>query len=310
MAKSRNLRQTDEKGELVMGLSDHLREFRNRLAIVLIIFIVALLASFSFSNEIFSALQTLANGLYDFQIISPSEQFTQYIKLSLLVGLCVDSPFILYELFAFASPGLKSNEKRFLMFLLITGFGFFVMGAVFAFKIMLPFMLQFFAGFNQSPDIVMNVTIEKYITLCTSTMLTLGIVFEMPVLTLLLTQLGLLKPDWLVKSRRAMIVVVFLVAAIITPPDVVSQVMVAIPMLILYEISVFFCRIVYKQRLKKNPYLAEEEEERLAEEAAEKASKEAKEAQERAVAARARANAKKAQAKRTQENSDKEKGKQ
>jgi sec-independent protein translocase protein TatC len=309
VAKSKKHRQTGENGELVMGLSDHLREFRNRLAVVLVIFIVALLASFSYSNEIFEGLKTLAGGLYQFQILSPSEQFTQYIKLSLLVGLCVDSPFILYELFAFASPGLKPNEKKFLLFLLIAGFGFFILGAVFAFKIMLPFMLQFFANFNQSADIIMNVSIEKFITLCTSTMLTLGIVFEMPVLTLLLTQLGLLKPEWLTKSRRVMIVVIFFVAAVITPPDVVSQVMVAIPMLILYEISVFFSGFAYKQRLKRNPYLAEEEAERRAEEAAEKADQEAKEAQERAAAARARANAKKAKADSARANANKEKDK-
>lgn len=294
MAKLKHKRQLDENGELVMGLSDHLREFRNRLAVVVIIFVIAMLVAFAFSSEIFAALKTLANGYYDLQIISPSEQFTQYIKLSLIVGLCVDSPFILYELFAFASPGLKSNERKFLLFLLIAGFGFFVLGVMFAFKIMLPFMLRFFFEFNQDVTIAMNISLEKYITLCTSTMLTLGIVFEMPVLVLLLTQLGILKPDWLVKARRVMIVVVFFIAAVITPPDVVSQVMVAIPMLILYEISLVFSRIVYKQRLKKNPYLAEEEEERQAEEAAEKAAQEAKEAQERAAAARARANAKKA----------------
>ena len=294
MAKLKHKRQLDENGELVMGLSDHLREFRNRLAIVVIIFVIAMLVAFAFSGEIFAALKTLASGYYSMQILSPSEQFTQYIKLSLIVGLCVDSPFILYELFAFASPGLKSNERKFLLFLLIAGFGFFVLGVLFAFKIMLPFMLRFFFEFNQDVTIAMNISLEKYITLCTSTMLTLGIVFEMPVLVLLLTQLGLLKPDWLVKGRRVMIVVVFFIAAVITPPDVVSQVMVAIPMLILYEISVVFSRIIYKQRLKKNPYLAEEEEERRAEEAAEKAAQEAKEAQERAAAARARANAKKA----------------
>lgn len=288
-------KQTTDNGELVMGLSDHLREFRNRLAIVLIVFVIAMLAAFAYAGEIFDALKVLANGRYEFMTMGPGEEFTQHIKLAMIVGLCIDSPLILYEMFAFASPGLKSNERKTLLFFLIGGLGFFVLGILFAYNIMIPFLLRFYADYSTTLE-VMTTTIEKYITLCTSTMLTLGVVFEMPILVVLLTSLGLVKPDLLVKGRRIIIVAVFVVAAIITPPDVVSQILVAIPMLLLFELSILLSRIVYKKRLKNNPYLAEEEEERLAEEAAERAAQEAKEAQERAAEARARANAKKAKA--------------
>ena len=255
---------------------------------------IAMLAAFAFSNEIQAALESLHAGTYQLINLKPAETFSQHIKLSMIVGLSAASPIILYQVFAFASPGLKSNERRFLLFLLIAGFGFFVLGVLFAFKIMLPFMLRFFREYAGLAE--MSSSLENYITLCISTMLTLGIVFEMPVLVVLLTQLGFIRPDILMKGRRIIIVCAFIVAAIITPPDVVSQIMVAIPMLILFEISLVFSKIVYKNKLRKNPYLAEEDAERRAEEAAERAAQEAKEAAERAAEARARANAKKAQA--------------
>ncbi len=295
MAKLTTKKQANDNGELVMGLSDHLREFRNRLVIVLIVFVIAMLAAFAYSVEIFEALKALSAGRYNLFTVSPGEEFTQHIKLAMIVGLCVDSPLILYQIFAFASPGLKSSERKTLLFFLIGGLGFFVLGVLFAYNIMIPFLLRFYAEYaNLEAGVLMSSSIEKYITLCISTMLTLGIVFEMPILVVLLTSLGLVKPDLLVAGRRLVIVAIFVVAAVITPPDVVSQILVAIPMLLLYELSIFLSRFVYKRRLKNNPYLAEEEEERLAELAAERAAKEAKEAQERAAEARARANAKKA----------------
>ena len=297
MAKLTTSKQTND-GELVMGLSDHLREFRNRLFICVIVFVIAMLAAFAFSYEINAYLETLHGGLYELINLKPGETFTQHIKLAMIVGLCVDSPLILYEIFAFASPGLKENERKTLMFFLIGGLGFFVLGVLFALNIMIPFLLQFYANYaGYSLANPMTSSLENYITLCLSTMLTLGIVFEMPILVVLLTQIGIVKPDLLKKGRRLIIVAVFVVAAIITPPDVVSQIMVAIPMLLLFELSIVLSRVIYKRKLKKDPYLAEEEAERLAEEAAERAAKEAQEAAERAAELKARAAAKKAKKK-------------
>jgi sec-independent protein translocase protein TatC len=121
-------------------------------------------------------------------------------------------------------------------------------------------MLKFFITINNNSGIEAQVSIEKYLSLCLSILSMLGIVFEMPVLTILLTQLGFLKPEWLKKSRRIVIVVCFIMAAIITPPDVVSQVMVAIPMLGLFEISIIFSTMVRKRKDKAREKRQEEAE--------------------------------------------------
>ncbi|MBR4209026.1 MAG: twin-arginine translocase subunit TatC [Lachnospiraceae bacterium] len=275
--------------EGVMGLTDHLREFRNRLAVVGILFIVLMFASFTFSQDILNAMLETgrANG-YQLQVVDPTELFLSAFRISIFVALAVDSPFILYEVFAFAAPGLKKNEKQFLLFLLVCGFGFFVLGALFAYNIMVPFMLKFLFQFNKMADVVYNVSVANYMALYVSMMLALGCVFEMPVLVVLLTQLGFLRPEWMVAGRRVAIVLMFVLGAAITPPDIVSQCMVAIPLIGLYELSILFSKIVWKRRLARNPYLAEEEEERQKEREAERAEEERRMAEAQAAAKKKR----------------------
>ena len=259
-----------------MGLTDHLKEFRNRIAVVLVIFIVLVFATFTFSqNTIEVMLDTGWSLGYEMQVLDPTELFLQAFKLSIIMALAIDSPFILYELFAFAAPGLKKGEKQFLLFLLVCGFGFFVLGALFAYNIMVPFMLRFLFNFNKMSSVKYVVSVANYLGLYLSMMLALGCVFEMPVLVVLLTQLGFLRPEWMVKARRVAIVLMFFLGAVITPPDVVSQCMVAIPLLGLYELSIVFSRVVWKRKLARNPYLAEEEEEARLEREREKAEEEA-----------------------------------
>ena len=263
-----------------MGLTDHLKEFRNRLAVVIVIFVVLVFATFVFSQRTIEVMLATGQSLgYEVQVLDPTELFLQAFKLSIVMALAIDSPFILYELFAFAAPGLKKGEKQFLLFLLVCGFGFFVLGALFAYNIMVPFMLRFLFNFNQMANVKYAVSVANYLGLYLSMMLALGCVFEMPVLVVLLTELGFLRPEWMVKARRVAIVLMFFLGALITPPDVVSQCMVAVPLLGLYELSILFSKIIWKRKLLKNPYLAEEEEEarqeREKEKAAENAQKEA-----------------------------------
>ena len=243
-----------------MGVVDHIREFRNRLIIIVVVFLAAMLISFNYAVPLVEFLQVPAGDLYDFVYLSPSEPFMQYIRVSLIAGLAVAGPVILYELLAFASPGLKSSEKRFGIAVLILGLLFFLLGLAFAYAILLPFMLNFFSTINGDAAIEAQISIEKYLGLVLSIMSMMGLVFEMPVLTILLTQLGLLRPEWMKKSRRVVIVLVFIIAAIITPPDVVSQVMVAIPMLALFQISITFSTLVRRRKDRKRKERQEEEE--------------------------------------------------
>ena len=233
-----------------MGVVDHIREFRNRLFVVIIAFVAALLLCFSYAGPIVDVLQAPAGDLYNFVFLAPSEVLMQYVKVSLVGGLALASPVILYELLAFASPGLKKSEKSFLIAVLLLGLVFFILGVIFSYYIMVPFMLKFFSDINVNEAVSAQVSLENYLGFVLKQLGLMGVVFEIPVITLLLTQMGFLKPEWLKKGRRVMIVIIFIIAAIITPPDVVSQIMTAVPMMILFEISIFFSSFIVKRKAK------------------------------------------------------------
>lgn len=243
-----------------MGVVDHIREFRNRLFVIVIVFVIAMVVCLKYASPIVEILQVPSSGLYSFIYISPQELFYQYIKVSLIGGVVVAAPVILYELLAFASPGLRPTEKTFIRIILGLGLVFFLLGVLFAYEILLPFMLKFFISINNNSGIEAQISIEKYLSLCLSILSMMGVVFEMPVLTILLTQMGFLKPEWLRKSRRIVIVACFVIGAIITPPDIVSQVMVAIPMMGLFEISILFSSIVRRRKDKAREKKQEEAE--------------------------------------------------
>ena len=233
-----------------MGVVDHIREFRNRLFVILVVFVAALLICFNYAAPLVDILKTPAGELYTFVYLAPSEVLMEYVKVSIIAALAISAPVIMYELLAFASPGLKVSEKTFTMAVLLLGLVFFVLGVVFAYYVMVPFMLKFFSDINVNTDIYAQISLEKYLTFVLKILGMMGVVFEIPVVTILLTQLGLLRPEWLKKGRRLIIILIFVIAAIITPPDVVSQVMTAVPMLVLFELSIFFSSFIVKRKDK------------------------------------------------------------
>ena len=134
-----------------------------------------------------------------------------------------------------------------------------MLGIVFARLVSVPFMLRFLISFTGEVSVSASISIQQYISFLLTVFLIFGIVFEMPVVTVVLTALGILRAEWLAKGRKIMIVAIFFLAAVITPPDVISQILIAVPMLLLYEISIILCRIVGKKR-KQAAEAAEEEE--------------------------------------------------
>ncbi|MDE7243351.1 MAG: twin-arginine translocase subunit TatC, partial [Oscillospiraceae bacterium] len=148
----------------------------------------------------------------------------------------------------FARPGLRKNENIIFLFSMIFGLLCFGLGVYFAYRIMLPFMLYFLSSVGGGSGISAAVSVQSYMTFLMTVFVVFGIVFELPVISILLTQMGLLRVQWMRKGRRVVIVAIFVAAALITPPDVVSQVMVAIPMMALYELSILLCTLVQKLR--------------------------------------------------------------
>ncbi len=232
-----------------MTVAGHLNELRHRLFLIAAVFIGASLLCFLFIQKFVDVAIAMSPD-FSFVYLSPSELFTSYLKLSFVLGLVFSSPFILWQIWSFVSPGLTEEEGRSALPAIVAGFVFFLIGALFCFLVVLPITLQFFYNFNGSKDISAAISFNNYMNFVLGMLVAFGIVFEMPVLSFLLARLGFLKPDWLVSARKYAILLVFIIAAVITPPDVVSQMMTAIPMLGLYELSIFVSRRAYRERNK------------------------------------------------------------
>ena len=258
MAKKKKEVVMNEDGEQVMSLTDHLRELRNRVVVCVLVLVVAFVVFLGYAETIVDMLKKMGldNG-YQFVYLSPQELMIQYLGVAGVCAVVLTIPVLAYEVYAFMAPGLKKNENRFFMAAMFLGIICFVIGVIFAHKISMPFMLKFLYAFNTTDYIVASISIESYLSFIMTVYIIFGIVFEMPVITGTLTQFGLLKPEWLKKGRSVAIVAIFFIAAVITPPDIVSQIMIALPMVLLYQISIVLCEILYKFK-KKDDEIEEE----------------------------------------------------
>lgn len=236
----------------VMRVTDHLKELRNRIIVVVVAFLASVILAFNYSERIVQYLVDI--GLrygYQFVYLTPSELFMQYVRIAVIVGVVIIVPVIFYEVWAFIRPGLKKNENSIVFIAMLMGLGFFVLGVLFALYIVVPFMLGFYFNINKIGDIGTSISVANYISFLMSNFLCFGVIFELPVVTTLLTQLGLIKYEWLSKLRKIVIVVIFVIAAIITPPDVISQMLCAGPMVLLFEVSIQISRIIGLRKKRK-----------------------------------------------------------
>ena len=251
-SRSEKSGQSDENRDpKEMSLSGHLKELRNRLLICAILLVAAMLLGIRFAPALVRLLLDLGERYhYEFVYLAPQELLLQYFSIAFLFAVCVTLPMILYQLWAFISPGLREMENLFFFLAMVFGLICFFVGVGFAYRVMLPFMLRFLIELSNGSGVSASISVQNYLTFLLTMFLIFGAVFELPVLAVLLTQLGLVKVDWMKKFRKAVIILIFFIAAVITPPDVVSQVMVAIPMLILYEFSIWLSIFLMKFREK------------------------------------------------------------
>ena len=227
-----------------MTLTGHLKELRNRLIICAVVFVVSVVITLMYADRLIDLLTAMGQGYYTFVSIAPQEKLMQYFRVSLLAAFVITVPVALYQIYAFAKPGLKKSETFFLKLVILLGLALFCVGVLFAYKLMMPFMLRFLSTGIEGADYIQTTTsIESYVNLCLTMFVIFGCVFEMP-----LSKMGIIYPDLLKKVRGVAIVCIFLVAAVVTPPDIVSQCMVALPMVLLYFISIFLSGIFYKPK--------------------------------------------------------------
>jgi len=242
-----------------MPLTSHLAELRGRLFACVIAIAIGFLVCYAFSNHIIAALQAPPNLLgppvkVPLQIIAPAEAFLTYLKVSFLCGLFLALPVVLYQIWLFVAPGLLEHERKHTVPFIIGSTLLFYAGGV-LFYLILPLIVRFLLSFA-SADIQAQLSVGFYVAFCIRLMIAFGLVFQLPMVVTFLTQLELLSSRTLIKNFRYAVVIAFIVAAILTPPDVVSQTFMALPTLLLYGVS-----ILVAQRIEKRRALAEVEEE-------------------------------------------------
>lgn len=178
-------------------------------------------------------------------------QFSAHMWTSIYAGIIIAFPYILYEMWKFISPGLKENERKTSRgFILIASFLFFV-GVLFGYYVVTPLSINFLGSYQVSEKVINQFDLDSYISLVRTSVLASGIIFELPIIIYILTKLGLVTPEMLRKYRKFALIIVLTVSAIITPPDVASQIIVAIPILILYEVSIFISKAVINNQKNK-----------------------------------------------------------
>lgn len=229
-----------------LTLIGHLSELRKRLINSMLSLIVFSLVAYNFAEPIAKDIVGRSYGM-QFVYLSPSELMLSYIRIALVCGLILSAPIILSQIWLFISPGLEKNQRRYVVVAFFLGGTFFVIGVILSYIFALPLILNFFAGF-QIPEIQATISFSSYLNFVLSTLLAFGAVFELPIVMFLLTRFGLVKTNFYAKNRKYMILVIFIVAAILTPPDVVSQILLAIPMMVLYEIGIIFSKIGNKKK--------------------------------------------------------------
>ena len=237
-----------------MGFLDHLEELRRRLVYSIAAIAVGFFICWWKVERIYDVMQRpiidvlRANGLSEKLVyLNPTEPFNLYLKIAALAGLFLTSPFVLYQVWMFISPGLYRNEKRYVVPFMVSTIALFSAGGYFGFKIVYPAALNFLISFGKQFQPM--ITIKEYTELFLSIILGMGLIFEMPILVFFLALMGIVTAGWMWKNFRYSILIIFIVAAIVTPTtDILNMCIFAAPMIALYALSIGIAYLVHPRQ--------------------------------------------------------------
>ncbi len=240
----------DKEGEgLEMSFLDHLEELRWRIIYSLIGLLVGTLIAWIFIDFLVDKvlLKPARDSGASLQNLRPFGQLFMYMEVAIIVGVIISLPNIFYQFWKFLAPALRKKERKYITSIVFFSTFCFLCGAAFAYYVMIPFALKFAVQFGSSA-IKNEFAIDEYLSIVLSIIVGAGIVFELPMISFFLTKIGILKPEYMRKYRRHAIVVIFILAAVLTPgTDPVSQVVLAVPLFLLYEISIFISKLAAKK---------------------------------------------------------------
>jgi sec-independent protein translocase protein TatC len=240
-----------------MGFLEHLEELRKRIIWSIAYIGIGFSVCYWWHEAIFGWMQkpivfALKNHNLPVNLVytNPTDPFNMYLKISLIVGIFVASPFVLYQVWAFIAPGLYKSERRYVAPFLFSTVGLFMAGGYFAYKMVYPAALNFLIEY--SAQFTPMITINEYTNLFMTIVLGLGVVFEMPILVFFLALFGIVSPGWMWRNLRYSILVIFIIAAIITPTtDIMNMCIFAAPMVVLYLASIGVAYLVHPKQRKK-----------------------------------------------------------
>jgi len=254
---------TDEK----MPFTEHLTEFRKRIIVSLAALLIGFIACFSYSEEIFEVLILPLKSEMSFSMhspfvslipskiknpslvfLAPAEAFWMHMKVSLVAGLVLSLPIILHQFWKFISPGLLLREKKYVGPFVVSASLLFLVGALFCFLLVLPFAMGFLLTYKTGSMTPM-LSVGSYVDFCLKFILAFGVVFELPIIIVLLTRMGIVTPKTLARNRKYAMLIAFIVAAILTPtPDAFNQTLMAVPIIVLYEAGILVSRLFVRKK--------------------------------------------------------------
>jgi sec-independent protein translocase protein TatC len=240
-----------------MSLIEHLQELRVRLMYSAIALLAGFLIAYAVADPLFAALtwpiREVANGKLLLIGTGVGEAFFTKMKVALIAGLFLASPVVFYEIWKFIAPGLYETERKMAMPFIISATLFFILGGYFCWAVVFRLGFSFFLRQYASIGVTPTIRISEYLAFSSKLLLAFGITFEMPIFAYFLTKLGMIDYKWMRRNTRYAILVIFIVSAILTPPDMVSQFLLAIPLLGLYALSI---AVAYLFRIKPAPVSA------------------------------------------------------
>ena len=239
-------------------LTEHLGELRRRIIWSLVFFFVALIGSFFYSQDVFQYIKSDLFSDYRVVILNPIHPIRIYMQISIILALVISSPVFMYHLWQFVRPGLHPTEQKAALIYIPVALGLFLLGIVFGYFIIFPYILDFLVLLGGQMGLQENFSVQHAFSFMFGVILPLALFFELPVITLFLTRIRLVTPDLLRKVRRYAYLGLVILAALITPPEPIANILVSIPLILLYEVSITVSTILTRRMEREEAGLKRE----------------------------------------------------